>query len=106
LGLKETIIPLLIATHQWHLSLENHHKLACVFFDFAKAVESACASPDTSQQATSTELPTSSVSMAIQLSVRPLPASGAKWNLFILATCYLWGSPGIYPGATLVLASM
>ena len=34
------IIPLLIATHQQHLSLEKHHKVACVFFDFAKAFES------------------------------------------------------------------
>ena len=37
---RSTIIPLLTATHQWHLSLEKHHKVACVFFDFAKAFES------------------------------------------------------------------
>ena len=37
---RSTIIPLLAATHQWHLSLEKHHKVACVFFNFAKAFES------------------------------------------------------------------
>jgi len=37
---RSTIIPLLIATHQWHLSLEKHHKVACAFFDFTKAFES------------------------------------------------------------------
>ena len=34
--------------------------------------------------------------MAIQLSVRPFPVSGSKWNLYILVTCYLWSTPGIY----------
>jgi len=37
---RSTIIPLLIAMHQWHLSLAKHHKVACAFFDFAKAFES------------------------------------------------------------------
>ena len=37
---RSTIIPLLIATHQWHLSLEKHHNMSCAFFDFAKVFES------------------------------------------------------------------
>ena len=37
---RSTIILQLTATHQCHLSLEKHHKVACVFFDFAKAFES------------------------------------------------------------------
>ena len=36
---RSTIIPLLIAMHQWHLSPEKHHRVACFFFDFAKAFE-------------------------------------------------------------------
>jgi len=44
------------------------------------------------------------VLVAIQLSVRPFPASGSEWNLFILASCYLLGAPGILPWATVVPA--
>ena len=34
-----TVIPLLLATHQWHSILENGKRVACVFFDLCKAFD-------------------------------------------------------------------
>lgn len=34
------VIPLLMATHQWHRELDNRHEVACVFFDYTKAFDS------------------------------------------------------------------
>ena len=37
---RSTITPLLLAIHQWHRSLEDKHRVACVFFDIRKAFDS------------------------------------------------------------------
>ena len=37
---RSTVVPLLLATHDWHKSLESKHQVACVFFDFNKAFDS------------------------------------------------------------------
>ena len=34
---NSTVIPLLLATHQWHKALDKRQDVACVFFDYAKA---------------------------------------------------------------------
>ena len=38
---RSTVIPLLLATHQWHSILENGKRVACVFFDLSKAFDQA-----------------------------------------------------------------
>ena len=37
---RSTVMPLLLATHQWHTTLESHKQVACVFFDLRKAFDS------------------------------------------------------------------
>ena len=37
---QSTVIPLLLAIHQWHKTLENGKSAACVFFDIRKAFNS------------------------------------------------------------------
>ena len=37
---RSTVMPLLLATHQWHTALESHKQVACVFFDLRKAFDS------------------------------------------------------------------
>ena len=37
---RSTVVPLLLATHDWHKSLESKHQVACVIFDFNKAFNS------------------------------------------------------------------
>ena len=37
---RSTVTPLLLAIHQWHCSLEDKHRVACVFFDIRKAFDS------------------------------------------------------------------
>ena len=37
---RSTAVPLLLATHDWHKSLESKHQVACIFFDFNKAFDS------------------------------------------------------------------
>ena len=84
--------------------LKSTIKWLVFFFDFAKVFESVPHQALLNKLHQLHDHPTSSVSVAIQLSVRPFPVSGSKWNLYILATCYLWSTPGIYLGTTLVLA--
>ena len=37
---RSTVMPLLLATHQWRTALESHKQVACVFFDLRKAFDS------------------------------------------------------------------
>ena len=37
---RSTVMPLLLATHQWHTALESHKQVACVFFDLRRAFDS------------------------------------------------------------------
>ena len=37
---RSTVMLLLLATHQWHTTLESHKQVACVFFDLRKAFDS------------------------------------------------------------------
>ena len=37
---RSTVVPLLLATHDLHKSLESKHQVACIFFDFNKAFDS------------------------------------------------------------------
>lgn len=37
---RSTVVPLLLATHDWHKSLESKHQVTCVSFDFNEAFDS------------------------------------------------------------------
>ena len=37
---RSTVVPLLLATHDWHKSLESKHQVTCISLDFNKAFDS------------------------------------------------------------------
>ena len=37
---RSTVVPLTLATHHWHKSLESKHQVACIFVDYNKGFDS------------------------------------------------------------------